>query len=617
MQSVRIFSVFLLGSCALWGTHRSNFVELDIWECQANPVAIPEAPGSIATVVSELSFSPWVDVQSRNRGELQGDVSIRSGTFEGTGFTVAGLTLLDPQTGHYSAEIPIDPAMLSAPVIALGSTHAAHGFNATAGSVSYSLSPVEEQIRVRSTVGSDAFYGVSTYSGSVFGRSGWSSDFAAAYSESDGAVEGGVHEFERVTGRVEWKAADTRFNLVAGYQDKFFAWPYLYALEELHDLLGTSGIESEQIETTLVLAEYQRSLGDHGLSISGYFRENKDDYEFDIEDPGLFNPYQHTTEVFGSRIAYDFSIGGGLWSTVLQAYADDIESTALVNAPFRSRDYWSISTGWSGEVLKQGRFRHRLGLGLRYEDTNQDEAAWSPFARWSIAMERNAGVLQLYVDASQATKVAGYTVIGSSETGGLFRGNQNPQREYARTLEAGLAFDGEYGFGARAAVFYREDDDLVDWVFESGSLFARKAENVDIDTYGIELSTSYQFAWFAGFASYAFFDKETDFGAKAGSIAGSFYALNYARHRFTMGIDAQVTDELSVLWDQEYRVQAYNALRSGPSRVWLHSVAIDYEISESFSARLAVDNILDELFEEVPGVPGTGRSFSLSLETRF
>ena len=84
-----------------------------------------------------------------------------------------------------------------------------------------------------------------------------------------------------------------------------------------------------------------------------------------------------------------------------------------------------------------------------------------------------------------------------------------------------------------------------------------------------------------------------------------------------MGIAAQVTDALSVLWDQEYRVQAYNALRSGPSRVWLHSVAIDYEISESFSARLAVDNILDELFEEVPGVPGTGRSFSLSLETRF
>lgn len=617
MRFIKLISLSVVSSGALLGHYSGNSPELDTWEYQANPVAIPEAPGSIATVVSELSYSPWVDVQSRNRGELQGDISIRGGTFEGTGFTVAGLTLIDPQTGHYSAEIPIDPAMLSSPEIGLGSAHAADGFNATAGSISFSLSPVEEQVRVRASLGSDDFLGGSAYFGHVFADTGWASDLAVSYSESDGAVEGGAHEFERVTGRVQWSNENAEFNLVAGYQDKFFAWPYLYALQELHELIGTSGIETEQIETTLVLADYQRYLGESVLSVAGYFRENKDDYEFDQGNPGLFNAYQHVTEVYGARVAVDTPIAGGVWSNSLQAYTDDIESTSLVNGPFTSRGYWAFSSGWNGEVYSQDRITHRLGLGIRYEDTNRDEAAWSPFARWSVALERNAGTFEAYVDASQSTKVAGYTVIGSSEVGGLFRGNQNPEREFARTIEAGVGFDGEHGLDARAALFFRADEDLVDWTFESGSLFARKAENVDIDTYGAELSVAYQFGWFSGLASYAYIDKDEDYGAQAGTVDGSFYALNYARHRFTMGMDAQISDELSVLWDQEFRVQANNPLRSGASEVWLHSVAVDYEISETLSGRVAVDNILDEIFEEVPGVPGTGRSFSVSIEARF
>ena len=46
---------------------------------------------------------PRVDLQSRNMAEAQGDVSIRGGIFENTGFRVGSATLIDPQTGHYFA----------------------------------------------------------------------------------------------------------------------------------------------------------------------------------------------------------------------------------------------------------------------------------------------------------------------------------------------------------------------------------------------------------------------------------------------------------------------------------------------------------------------------------
>ena len=590
--------------------------ELAAWENVSSAVAIPEAPGSIATVVSELSYSPWVDVQSRNRGELQGDVILRGGTFEGTGFVVEGLTLMDPQTGHYAAEIPVDPNMLSAPEISFGASHAFTGFNATTGSVTYELGPIDPNVRIRASVGTDDFYAGSVYAGRVW-DGGWSSDFAAAYSESDGTVEGGRHELERLTGRVRWENEDAQFDLLAGYQDKYFQWPYLYALQELHDLIGTTGIETEQIETTLVMADYERSFGDVVWGLTGFYRENKDDYEFDLGTPGLFNPYQHTTEVIGLQTSLDVPLAGGTWQTSAQFYADEIESTALVFAPFNERGYWALSTGWQGAVAEYGRTTHLLAAGLRYEDTDQDKAAWSPYARWTAELERNDATWSLYADLSQSTKVAGYTAIGSNENGGLFRGNQSLSREYAKVVETGVIYASEYGLDARASVFFRRDDDLVDWTFQNGSLFARRADNVDIDTFGAELFASLNAAWFRGQASYAYITKDEDYGASSATVDGSFYALNYAKHRFTLGAEAQLSDTVSVLWDQEYRIQADNALRTGSKDAWLHAVAVNYTLNESLTLRVSAENLLDEEFEEVPGVPGVGRIFAFSVESVF
>src|SRR5882724_3427512 len=80
-------------------------------------VANQEPVGTFAMPVSALRYEPLVDIQGRNLAEGQADVTIRGGVFENTGFRVGGVSLFDPQTGHYFAEIPIAPAMLSAPTI--------------------------------------------------------------------------------------------------------------------------------------------------------------------------------------------------------------------------------------------------------------------------------------------------------------------------------------------------------------------------------------------------------------------------------------------------------------------------------------------------------------------
>jgi vitamin B12 transporter len=94
--------------------------------------------------ISALRFEPLVDVQARNLAEGQADVTIRGGIFENTGFRLGGVALYDPQTGHYFAEIPVAPSMLSAPAVLTGMDNAVRGFNANAGTIAYDWKPMRQ-----------------------------------------------------------------------------------------------------------------------------------------------------------------------------------------------------------------------------------------------------------------------------------------------------------------------------------------------------------------------------------------------------------------------------------------------------------------------------------------
>ena len=80
---------------------------------------------------------------------------MRGGLFENTGFKLGAVTVIDPQTGHYAAGLPLDPALISTPEIQVGIDNSLGGFNSNVATIAYFLPRIQQGGSVLLGVGSD------------------------------------------------------------------------------------------------------------------------------------------------------------------------------------------------------------------------------------------------------------------------------------------------------------------------------------------------------------------------------------------------------------------------------------------------------------------------------
>ncbi len=585
-------------------------VTLPAYTLVAQRVANEEPVSTFAMPVTLLTYEPQVDLQTRNFAEAQGDITIRGGIFENTAIQIGGWSLFDPQTGHYLAEIPVSPRMLSGARILTGLDHASSGFNATVGTIRYGWAPIRSGGVIEAGFGSNNLYRGVIYGGieDLIDRDGWKlgADFEVAHSRGDGGLEYGDHDFTRYVGRVQVKGERFETNVLASYQTKFFGWPNLYTP------FGVA--ETDALETTLIGFSHRVETGSQGwVRFGATYRNNRDDYEFDRFRPGIFNPFEHETTVMAFDVEGQFVVQDWNLSWRGEFLTDRIESTSLVFGPFNSRSYVKGSLVGSRTWGSMANAETGLTVGLIGEDSNRDEAFLGPLLEIWRAGNLGGGRWQLGWQASRISQVPGYTAIGSNPNGGLFRGNPNLGRE--KSFQTGV--DGEWrtaDWSIKGSVFFRDDDPLVDWTYSEDTPTARTANPVAIQTVGAELVVVRQWKPVDLVFGYTWLKKDADYLGAV--VDASFYALNYARHRFTAAVVWRINREFELRSDNELRFQKANSLRViGGDEAVLSSLSLHYrpERWPGLHLALMVDNLWDSDFQELPAVPAAPRQWSGSV----
>lgn len=586
----------------------------------------PDAP-SVEDISPSLANSlrqdSVADLQARGPEAPQADLSIRGGTFENSGVRLGSASVYDPQTGHYLLELPISTRFLTEMNVLTGLDNSLSAFNATAGTLQYGFVPIENAALLQSGGGD-----FDSLSEDAYAAKSWKTgdgtlgvDANSTHFSWSGMHPGAFATDNRESGRMQWLGESSQTDLVAGYQHKSFAWPDMYAPRELHELTQTSNIESDELNTVLVMLNHKAKYGAESYyQVTSYFRRNHDHYAFDRDNKDLFGPFLHTTGVWALGAEGKHVAGNEQLRYAVQAMADEITSTTLKYGAFDNRSYLHASLlpgsrlhlSSSSSVLLEG------GLGL--DSTNRDGSHLSPLT--GAALDHASGPQakeSLYASVSQTSQVPGYTALSANPAAGLFRGNSGLGRSTATNYEAGLNFE-RSKFSTHHAVFYRYDHDLVDWTYQKqkGPVAARTAENVNTGSFGIENSATVPIASVSVTAGYIFLDKTSDYGIA--DVDASFYALNYARHRALLSSIYRPSEDITVGVDMELRRQAANILRDNARPAYyLASLSSSWKppFMGGVEIGAVVFNITNEHFEEAPGVPGTGRMAAGFLRRTF
>lgn len=575
-------------------------------------VANQEPVGTFAMPVSALRYEPLVDVQARNLAEGQADVSIRGGTFENTGFSIGALPIYDPQTGHYAAELPVAPAMLSAPTVRTGADNALSGWGATAGSVGYAWQPVRSGGFVSAGVGDNALLRGEAYAGYVspqaFAGRTLAADVDVATSEGNGTRDFGYHDFARYNARLQLRDDTSQTDLFAGHQSKEFSWVNLYTPFNRQEI--------EDVRTDLFLVNHRVEIGADGdhFQVGAYLRENRDRYQI----PSFAFENNHKTQVRG--IALDGSVSV-VTDTVVSyragAVADDLDSRstsatgALVFGHYEDRVQTYAGVDAARTVSLGGNRELVFTAGTNFDDSNRAPAEWSPLA---IVEYRHATATlrRVYLSYDETTQLPTYQALNANSGAGLFRGDPDLPRATAQNLELGAEVALAPAWTASATVFARRDNDLLDYVYDPTlpPTTARRAVSGDVDTLGFETVVRRTSDPFDLIFGYTFLNKNEDYLAPG---QASFYAFNFAEHRLTAAAVAHLGGGFELRMDNEYRIQEENSLRRRNDEVILSSLGLYYAVPgvKGLTLSAQADNLWNTYYEEVPLVPGSRREWSL------
>ena len=568
---------------------------------------------SFAAPVTLLRFQPFIDVQSRGFAEAQADVAIRGGTFENTGFKLGAVNLFDPQTGHYFSELPVDPAMLTHGSVLTGAANALHGFNSTVGTGYYQWMPLRSGGVAEAGLGTDSLYFARTAAGyasedGVFLGRRWGVQVSAAYSEGDGTVEFGDHEFQRYGARLQLADDASQTDLYAGWQTKFYGWPGMYT--------GNAALqETDDYDVLLLVFNHTQEYGDAShWSAGAYFRKLEDDYELDRDRPGFFRPYLHETRVLSAAAEGRHRFGTAYridWRG--EVLADEIESTELVHAGFMDRNYYK-ATLLPGVTYDLDRASLDLSAGATWDDSSRDGGSLSPIVLASYTREAGGGIVRTYGQYTRSTQVAGYTALGSSPAPGAFAGNAALPREAANNYEVGLGYErGHLQWGASA--FFRQHHNLADWTYDvdqPGTF--RRATPVDLDVWGVESYAGYSSESLTITVSYAWLNIASEY--EDPEVDASFYALNFPEQRLTAAVLWRPIRSIELRVDGEARRQERNIRRTSDNEAFLANASITWQTPlEGLSLSVLADNVTNSGYQEFPGVPADGRQ--LALRTTF
>ena len=522
-----------------------------------------------------------IDITGKGTPGSQADISMRGSSYEGVLVMVNGITVRDPQTGHFSLDLPVRLESVERIEVLRGGGSAMYGSSAAGGIVNI-VTRTDTDTAVNVKGGSFGSVDIQMKSSREF--SNGSATFSAYRDRSDGYRDGTdmLRYGGDVTARygggplsVTWYLGSMRNKF--GARDFYGPYP---SYEKTTTLLGT------------LHGQYRLDNGAY-VGIRAGARGHGDDFLLDRSEPdGYRNTHYNRSYVAAAEYVTPVSAH---WMITMGAESQRIGITSGsfgVHAVTNNAMYSSVRMAFR---------RLDCSLTARYDTGFRDERIFTPSAGISVGLSDDT---RLRVRAEKSFRSPTYTELYYDSPAN--RGNPDCDAETSYHIEAGV----EKTAGRSRldiTIFSRQARDVIDWVSEGTDTVWYVVNHGEIDTRGVELNVTIPFA-----SRFTVRTGTTILSQDVERREGvrSKYALNPSLRTIVGSLNA-------VLWRGALgavTVRYEDHAESGSyAPVGLRFTQNLGSVRTSLEAR----NLLDHVYEDLPGLPAPGRWITAGMEYRL
>lgn len=554
-----------------------------------------DAPAKPAAGLPDrLRAAPGVLVNSQ--GGSQYDLSIRGSSFSAAGLALGGLTLRNPQTEHFHAELPVPAALLSRPAVLTGLAN--QGGHLT-GTVNVNLLPVTGNKQIEIGFGSDERdrqdaliqqaltdrFGIG-----VFG--GRESAEGVDYDDND-------YDRERAGGHLQFRENGTQVDFLAAWQKKEFGARGYYGVSDT--LPATEKTE----DTLLLLNAVRGNLDTDYLRAGAAWREFNDDYQL----PTLSYRNQHrsrnSTAFFDGRTleVNGWALG---WRTDVEEERIASSGSGGLGFYHRTRGGLSLLPQWRGDRLK-------ATAGLRTEWITDESSYVLPQTGLEYLLADN---LTAFASYTESVRLPSYTELSYSNLYSVGNASLRPQTE--RQSEIGLKGIPSEQADWKIATFHRRSENPVDWIKADPAARWTATDLGEVDAFGAEAAAGwYPSKQFDAQVAYTWIYKDSE-PADYGGYA-SRYALDYPEHLVQASLLWRPVAPLEIGTVHVLRRQAANPVRRNGDTGVLGNVFVRITPPRIpfLTCSLEASNLWDDDFQEFPGQRPAGRALLLVFSAGF
>ena len=563
---------------------------------------------AVQNLVDMLEFVPNVDMRKRGLFGAQADISIRGASFDQTMVLLNGININDPQTGHYSLNLPIDIESVEKIEILEGPASRIYGNNALGGAVNFITgTQPKNYLKAAFTRGQHGFQKTSL-AGTV--NTKYTTHHLAI---SETASDGYMHntDFKNMTVFLQNKLKNSiiPLDLQMGYTQKDFGANSFYG-PKYPD-------QYESLHTFFAALKGNATISRFNISPSIYWRRNYDQYILIRDNPDIYRNF-HYTDIHGADIIASFNNRFGLTKAGILARNERIYSNNLgetMDNPIKvpqQDDKWYTKTDQRinmSAFVEQNLYINKwsASVGALVNHNNYADNKPEIYPGIDMAYHLNNST-KIYASANRAMRLPTFTDLYYQSPMHISNLNLKPERSTEYELGTKIT-KGKW----KSAVnyFYRNISDAIDWIWLTDQQKWHTMNLTNIHTHGISAGGSWDtkrknFIVQSFSAHYTFMNS-----SKSANQYQSYYVMDYLRHKLNIGITHRIVEKINAHWQvgwqnrnggyMQYNVEDGSETETPYKAFWQIDLRI-YRQTEQLNIFVEASNLSNKQYQDIGNV---------------